>query len=283
MRSRNQLSLRPMEPADIPSCAQVMAGAFATDIHTSELEHGLQVRVGHLLGTDPDGCFVAERGGRTIGVAQALRREGLWSLSLLAVDPGAQSSGAGRRLLARTLDYGADADSGLIVSSNDPRALRLYAEHGFSLRPTFDAEGELARDVLPRTRPDVREVPEDALDALEPLSREIRGAPHTPELRYLFARGGHVIAIGDRGFAGVLPDRGPWLLIARDEETATALLWAAIERAGERVSVRCITGAQDWAIEVVVRAGLRFAAHGALCVRGTPGALRPFLPSMPFA
>jgi hypothetical protein len=28
---------------------------------------------------------------------------------------------------------------------------------------------------------------------------------------------------------------------------------------------------------------LELNAYGALCVRGTPGALRPFLPSAPFA
>jgi ribosomal protein S18 acetylase RimI-like enzyme len=283
MRPRHRLDIRPMDAEDLEAATVVMAAAFSIDIHTPELERGLQQRVAHLLESDPGGCFVATRDRRIVGVAQAFRRERTWVLSLLAVDPATQSAGAGRGLLARTLQYGGAVERGLIVSSNDPRALRLYAEHGFGLRPTFDAEGEWRRDVLPRAHPGLREVPAGELDALEPLAREIRGAPHTLELGYLIRRGGHVIAIGERGFAGVLGDRGPWLLVARDEETATALLWAAIERAGEQVSVRCITGEQTWAIDVLLRAGLGFSAHGALCVRGTPGTLHPFLPSMPFA
>ncbi len=283
MRSRHQLEIRPMDAGDLAAATVVMADAFSIDIHTPELEHGLQQRVAHVLDTDPAGCFVAARDRRIVGVAQAFRREDLWVLSLLAVDPAIQSAGAGRGLLSQTLRYGGSVERGLIVSSNDPRALRLYAAHGFALNPTFDAEGELRRMALPRAHSGLREVLAGELDALAPVAREIRGAPHTPELGYLISRGGHVIAIGDRGFAGVLGDRGPWLLVARDEETATALLWAALERSGDQVSVRCVTGDQAWAIDVMIRAGLRFSAHGALCVRGAPGTLHPFLPSMPFA
>jgi ribosomal protein S18 acetylase RimI-like enzyme len=283
MRTRHQLDIRPMAADDVPPATAVMAAAFSIDIRTPALEESLQQRVAHLLKTDPGGCFVAIRDRRLIGVAQALRRERLWVLSLLAVDPARQSAGAGRRLLAGALEYGGAVDRGLIVSSNDPRALRLYAEHGFALRPTFEAEGELRRDAIPRLPERVREVPAGELDRLEPLSRDIRGAPHTPELAYLLTRGGHVLAIGDRGFAALLENRGPWLLVARDEDTATALLWAALERSAAHVGVRCITGDQAWAIDVVVRAGLRFAAHGALCTHGAPAALHPFLPSMPFA
>jgi hypothetical protein len=47
--------------------------------------------------------------------------------------------------------------------------------------------------------------------------------------------------------------------------------------------VRWITGAQQWAIDIVAGAGLRLAAYGALCVRGTPGPLAPFLPNNSFA
>ena len=73
--------------------------------------------------------------------------------------------------------------------------------------------------------------------------------------------------------------------MARDDEAAAALLWGALELAGEleRPCVRWITGEQEWAIRVVLEAGLRLSATGALCVRGSPGTLRPFVPSGPFA
>jgi GNAT superfamily N-acetyltransferase len=107
-------------------------------------------RVAYVLSTDPDGAFLAECDGRVVGVAQALKRERLWSLSLLAVRPDAQAAGVGRALLERSLLYGADTDAGLIPSSNDPRALRLYALAGFSLLPTFAATGIGALPWSPR-------------------------------------------------------------------------------------------------------------------------------------
>jgi hypothetical protein len=47
--------------------------------------------------------------------------------------------------------------------------------------------------------------------------------------------------------------------------------------------VRWITGDQQWAIRALVNARLELTGYGALCVRGTPGTLTPFVPSVPFA
>ena len=66
-------------------------------------------------------------------------------------------------------------------------------------------------------------------------------------------------------------------------EAASALLWHALAIADGPTRVRWITGAQQWAIEPLVRARLQLTAYGALCVRGTPGTLQPFVPSVPFA
>lgn len=41
-------------------------------------------------------------------------------------------------------------------------------------------------------------------------------------------------------------------------------------------------GAQQWAIDVMVGAGLGLTGYGALCVRGHAGPLVPFIPSGPF-
>jgi hypothetical protein len=45
-----------------------------------------------------------------IGVAEAIVRERVWCPSLLAVEPGVQSTGAGRALMERSLRYRAGAD-----------------------------------------------------------------------------------------------------------------------------------------------------------------------------
>lgn len=274
-----------MEPADIAEVAVVAAASFDFDLSAASAAERFHERLGHLLRTDPDGAFVAMRSGRIIGAAETMVRERLWCLSLLAVAPDQQSTGAGRALLDRALGYGDGAASGLIVSSNDPRALGLYGRAGFSLRPAFEATGPVNRRVLGRANPGVREEDDPDLEALEPISREIRGAPHTPELELALRQGARLLRLGDRGFAVAESPFGVWLLVARDEEAASALLWSALEFAedGEHPRLRWLTGDQQWAISIALEAGLRLCASGALCVRGRPGTLAPFVPSGPFA
>jgi GNAT superfamily N-acetyltransferase len=244
-----------------------------------------RARLAHPYTTDPGGAFVAELDGEIVGVAMAIARERLWCLSLLAVAPAAQSGGTGRALMERALTYAsASTDVGLIPSSSDPRALRLYALSGFSLHPTFEASGILDRSALPPPSGSVQAGERSDLEALEPISRAIRGAPHTLDIDFALGLGARLLLCGDRGFAVVYPGHAVWLLVARDDDAATQLLWAGLALAGtERPVVRWITAGQQWAIDVVVQAGLRLVPYGALCVRGEAGPLRPYLPSPPFA
>jgi ribosomal protein S18 acetylase RimI-like enzyme len=278
------LLVRPMAQVDLAVAATISAASLGIGVRDEPAASRWRERVGHALSTDPGGAFVAERAGRVIGVAQAICRERLWCLSLLSVQPGVQSAGAGRALLERALAYDGGTDCGLIVSSNDPRALRLYALAGFSLLPTFQAEGTIDRRSLPRPNPRVREADAD-LERLEPISRQIRGAPHTREIEYAVGSGARVMRLDDRGFVVADAARGVWLLAARDAEAATVLLWSGLELCvdADGRCIRWITGEQDWAIGVAVQARLRITAYGALAVRGRPGSMRPFIPSGPFA
>ncbi len=275
-----------MVAADLDVVATVSAAAFDHDIADELAASRWHDRLAYPLGSDPEGAFVAERDGRIIGAAQAMRRERLWLLSLLTVDPSVQSAGAGRALMGRALAYGDGTDAGLIVSSDDPRAMRLYARAGFALLPTLKSDGRPDRSKLPVADRRVRDGDADDLERLAAISREIRGAPHTPDVAFSLARNSEarLLLIEDRGFAVLLPGGAVWLLVARDEDSARSLLWAAIEAVGDsdRDYVNWITGDQQWAVDVVISAGLRLTTHGALCVRGDPGPLQPFLPSGPF-
>jgi GNAT superfamily N-acetyltransferase len=277
--------IRALEADDLPSVVATSAAAFGLDIGDPSVAQRWRERVAHPWATDPGGCFVAERDGRVVGAVQAIRRERLWCLSLLTIDPGVQSLGMGRALLARALGYGPDTDAGLIPSSSDPRALRLYALAGFALHPTFDAVGVIDRRTVLRSGGEVRDGGSADLEALSCISRDVRGAPHTPELEFALRAGARILRLADRGFAVAMPGRGVWLLVARDEAAASSLLWSALAVVGEteHPAVRWMTAGQQWAIEVVLRAGLQLSAFGALCTRGRVGALRAFLPSGPFA
>ncbi len=298
--AKTAVTVRPMQAGDVVATATLSATALDFDVEAIELERPgwrrrWQDRLAHSLQTDPDGSFVAVADGTVIGVAQAIVRESLWVLSLLTVAPGTQSGGAGRALIAAALAYrGPDGSSGdpsqppaqgLIVATNDPRALRIYASSGFELHPALRAEGEVRTERLPAPDPEVREVGADALGRFEGLVREVRGAAWTAELKDELAHGGRLLALADRGVAMLSEGRGIWGLAARDEEVAQALLIAGLHRSAGQTQARVgwLTAEQQWAIPLLLDAGLAVRAEGCLCVRGRPGTLRPFVPSGAYA
>jgi GNAT superfamily N-acetyltransferase len=138
-----------MVAADLEATVGVSAAAFSRDLGDEGVARRWRERIAYPWQTDPEGAFVAELDGRVIGIAEAIVRERLWCLSMLAVEQGIQSAGSGRALMERAVAYGRASDPGLIVSSNDPRALRLYADCGFALHPTFEASGIVDRRRLP--------------------------------------------------------------------------------------------------------------------------------------
>lgn len=289
-----------MQASDVPAVVTVSAAAFGHDISSPAERERWRHRVCHPFSTDPRGALVAEREGRIVGAAEAIRRERLWVLSLLTVEPGAQSAGTGRELLEASLAYAEGTEGQLIVSSNDPRALRLYGTAGFELHPTFNARGMPRFGEPPPGVGDVVEHSGEPAD-LDPIARELRGGPVAPELAFFLETGSRVLRLGWRGFAVASPRWGVTMVAARDESAARALLWAALahssdavgtadrtaqgdgEGESERPVLRWITGAQQWAIEVALEVGLELVPYGALGVRGRPGPLAPYLPSPPFA
>jgi ribosomal protein S18 acetylase RimI-like enzyme len=279
LRRPGELSLRvrPLETADLPAAAALTGRAFGLD-DDQAAEPRWQERIALPQRTDPLGSLAAEIDGELVGVAQALLRERLWCLATLAVEPDRQSTGAGSALLAAALAYGGEDRPGLIMASHDPRALRLYAGAGFSLRPALEAVGEVDRRRLPPIDARVREAGPADLEAFAEISRDLRGGPQTAELEHVLAIGDRLLRLGDRGFAAVRPHGAPWLLAARDPGAARALLCTALADAETAVCIRWISG-QDWAVDVALSARLELRLFGALCVRGEPGTLWPYLPS----
>jgi ribosomal protein S18 acetylase RimI-like enzyme len=278
-------TIRPMTEADLAGAVAVSAAAFGLDLAEHGNSDSWPRRIAHPFATDPTGSFVAEADGRIVGLAQVLHRERLWILSMLTVDPAAQGTLAGRLLFDRACEHRDGTNRGLIVASADPRALHLYARAGFSLRPALDAAGAVDARALPGARSAITEVTETDIEALADVSREVRGGPHTPELRFALAQGWPVLRYGERGFVVVSPRFARvWMLAARDEDAAAELLAAALARlaGAAEASIRWITGGQDWAVEVALKAGLRLRIGAAIGVRGSPGTLAPYLPSGPF-
>lgn len=234
------------------------------------------VRARHLLETDPGGAWVAEEGGELVGAALALVREGLWGLSLLIVSPSHQSAGLGRSLLQNTLAYGADAATGLILSSEDPRALRLYSRAGFELRPAIDAIGPVRRPPAPDG--EVREVrwPDDR-ELVDGAGRFVRGAGHGRDLG-AWLEAGATVLVHDGGGFGVRNGDEIKLVAAREPAVAAALLRTLLSQVRE-ARVEFIAAGQEWAVATVLDAGLELRPAGAVMCRGELGPMAPYIPS----
>ena len=272
-----------MRESDVAQAAAVSAAAFEQDLSDPQTAAKWQWRLRYTLRTDPKGAFVTEHEGQVVGVAQAIIRERLWVLSLLTVSPTLRRPGGGdgRALVTRALAYDDETDAGIIIASNDPRALRLYAGSGFTLMPTFEAKGTVDPGSIPPLDPRITEVPPEELLTLAPISRAVRGASHGQDLELALNQGGSVFRLHDRGFVVAIPGRGVWALAALDEQTATALLWHGIDhvKADAETEIGFISGAQRWAIDVLLAARLSFQAYGAIAVRGAPGPLMPYIPT----
>jgi Acetyltransferase (GNAT) domain len=238
------------------------------------------VRIRHVARTDPGGAWAAELDGALVGAALALVREGLWGLSLLVVHPAAQSGGIGRALLERCLSYGAGARGQVILSSDDPRALRTYAGAGFTLHPAACAEG------VPRPLPPpagVRPLAPQDRPMTDAIGRHVRGAAHGHDLDALVATGSEVLVLPHGGYAAHR-DGLVRLVAGRTEDDARTLLRAVLARtpAGRSATVSWLTAEQSWAVGVALEAGLQLGLEGGIFRRGDTGRFSPYLPSGAF-
>jgi predicted N-acetyltransferase YhbS len=264
-----------MESDDVDRVDDVHVAAFR---HEGPRPAFFRRRLEHILATDPGGAFVAVGESGTVdGVAMATRRDGLWGLALLAVDPGAQEAGLGRALMHESLTYVEPGDARAILSSTDPRAQRTYARAGFLPRPAVRAAGVVRRDALPGSRR-VRPGDEADLDFCDGVDRESRGFTRRDDLEFLIERGA-ALWVADGGYALGDADRLV-TLAAFDSDTATRLLARVLANAGEgNFEIGWMTAANVWAYPLVFAAGLSVEPYGPVWVNGDVGPWAHYLPN----
>jgi hypothetical protein len=200
----------------------------------------------------------------------------VWGLSLLVVRPDAQSSGAGRELLARAYEYGSGARGWIVLASRDPRALRAYARLGLDVHPALTARGRPRAAPVPELRPGTA----DDLPLTEAVDRAVRGSAHGEDILALVEAGSRLLVLPDRGYA-LMRGAEVRLLAAFDEEGAATLLRGCLaEAGGAEAAVEFITSAQQWAVAPCVDAGLELRADGGpVFLAGDVGPFAPYLPS----
>jgi GNAT superfamily N-acetyltransferase len=137
----SSLNLRPATPDDLPTCAsiwRVSINDYTARLNQPDIPDDLTAVLRlyrHLQAGDPDGFVVAERVGpdgeaHIVAFVSAIRREGLWFLSMLFVLPEAQGSGVGRALLRRVLPAGGSVALATCTDSVQPISNALYASLG---------------------------------------------------------------------------------------------------------------------------------------------------------
>jgi GNAT superfamily N-acetyltransferase len=235
--------------------------------------------INQLLQVDAGGAWVAVLDGQVCGAAMAGLREGLWYLAHLHVRPGLQGRGVGRRLLEAALSYGAEVRGRLLHSSLDPQAMRCYHRAGFALEPALQATGIVRRTALP-TAGRVRHGGINDLDLVAAVDRTQRGAAHGPDFEVLMQAGAQLLILEEERQHGyTLIEAGqPTTVAATEAFAAAALLWAALAESNGPITVQVLRADQQWAIDVVLQAGLELKATGPLCRQGDTGPLMPYLP-----
>jgi GNAT superfamily N-acetyltransferase len=276
------VSIRVMTEADILGASKVHAAGFEDLDRRDGIEPhpitdaGLE-RIGarhrHFLLNDPAGSFVAVEGDLIVGCALALKRDRLWGLSLLVVDPAGQSAGTGRRLLDASLAYAEGCDRAIILSTLDPRAMRCYATSGFAMYPQVHATGEPDRTALPSLHRRVRDGSLADIEFADQVDRIVRGAPRGPD-HVLLASDMPLFVVDDvdgSGYAYLRSDGEVFALAATNDTTATDLLWrclAHVAETGGSITVENLNAVQQWAIATAYRARLKVTPSGPAFWRG---------------
>jgi len=169
----------------------------------------------------------------------------------------------------------------MILSSQDPRAMRRYSQAGFDLHPCVAARGVVDRGVLGADA-GVREGAASDFGFVAEVDRRLRRGPHGPDLEMLLAQDCRLLVLDGRGYA-VTRGGSPVFLGAQSDDDAGRLLTACLRSAqgDEVVTINWITAGQQWAIRAALAAGLSLYPFGPVMTRGMPPP-RPYLPNGAF-
>jgi GNAT superfamily N-acetyltransferase len=287
------LVVRPTRESDLAALADLTGHAYTEvdrrtfqrdwpgpEPRTPERNAAWAGRTAHALRSDPEGCWTAELDGRVVGCAISRVRELMWILSSFAVAPDVQGRGVGTQLLAAALHHGRGCLRGMFAASSDPGAVRRYRLAGFTLHPHMFVTGVVDRGALPVVER-VRQGSAGDIDLMNSIDRQTRGAAHLSDHEALLEQFRLLVSetSSSQGYAYV--DRGgsPVLVAASTRRTASDLVWEAFASSapGSTVSLRHITAANPWAIDVGLAARLSVHTSGYLCVRG----MKPPAPYVP--
>jgi predicted N-acetyltransferase YhbS len=230
------VTVRKANPHDAERCGQIFYEAFAAiaRYHNFPVEPGTpeftQFKAAQMLSHDGFAAFVAEHDGHVIACAFADERGAIVGVGPVTVDPLAQDSGIGRRLMSTVLERERGrgvAGLRLVQTAYHYRSLSLYAKLGFIVRETLSVV-QGAPPALSLAGRGVRPARADDLDACAEVCRRVHGHDRTSELNDAIAAGTAAVVERPNGISGYASGFGyGWHAVAETNEDLIALLSSA--------------------------------------------------------
>jgi GNAT superfamily N-acetyltransferase len=285
------LTYRPVRPDEIEACAGIWRTAinhYITRLGQDEIPPELNPIIRlftHLQETDPERFIVATRtitgdAEDLVAFALAILRDRLWYLSMLFVLPELQGAGVGRQLLARIMPEDGGVARATATDSAQPISNALYSTYGITPRMPLlnlsglphrpEAFGVLPSGVAPVAFETIAAGSPDGpghrrlMTEIDALDRELLGAAHPPDHRFLRTESRHGwLYLGPDGaplgygYAGEAGRLGP--IAVRDQALLAPIMGHLTSVVVPRGAFATwIGGAADGAIVALLRAGFRF-------------------------
>lgn len=134
-RALDGITLRTYSPADADAVIAVNARAFAHHPEQGAMDRPDFDRRTSSAWFDPEGLFIAERGGQVVGFHWTKIEDGIGEVYVVGIDPDAQGGGLGTALTARGLRHMYDQGLTVVdlyVEGDNAPALKVYKNLGFT-------------------------------------------------------------------------------------------------------------------------------------------------------
>jgi len=234
----HEYNIRTMTPADLAAACELSAL-----VDWNQTPAGWR----RILDFQPDGCFVAERGGRICGTVTTIEYAGRFGwVGMMLVHPDCRRQGVGRALLRHAIDYLRSVPTETVKLDATDLGRKLYDSLGFRPEYALQRWGGAA----PHSREQAPRATQRDLDDIAALDLIAFGADRRRVLARLMAdHADHAWILRDDagtllGYTMARPGRKAWQIgptVARDSDAARPLLAAAMAAlAGDDVLIDII-------------------------------------------
>lgn len=198
---QTQVILRQATPEDSTVCGEICYKAFSRinaehnfpcDFPSPERAIGL---LAMMFSTPGFYGVVAESGGRIVGSNVLAEHSIIMGVGPITVDPDAQNSGVGRRLMEAVIDRANERGAAgirLVQAAFHNRSLSLYTSLGFDVRePLSCMQGRSRQRAVPGC--EVRAAQQNDLEACNAIARQVHGFDRGSDLAHGIQQGTAVV------------------------------------------------------------------------------------------